>query len=635
MCGVVAVLGGDPGQAELLALRGVQALHHRGPDGNGHWVNRGDTASGSTAVALGHTRLATFALEDGAQPIENEDGSIALTCSGELYGYLEMRRALEAKGHRFRTGSDCELIVHLYEEHGPIGCVERLRGEFAFVLWDGRQERLMAARDGMGVRPLLFAELASPGGVQTIFASEAKALLAMGLAPRWNCESLSVAAALQYPLAGESLFEGVRHLLPGEVLLQRSGEAATRQRIEPPIAEWRGTFADAAEAVGAALEGAVQERMRAAVPAAALLSGGLDSTMVAALGVKFSPGLPAYTVSFEDNSRYDESAFAASSAEALGLDHRVATLRTSDLVAALPAAVAHSEGLSINHHVAAKYLLMRRMREDGFAVALTGEGADELFFGYAHLRSDAGIAGLGASNTASAGLMLPTDAVASATLAPIQDALGFVPTWIRAKAEVGARFRTLLNPEFCAELDAHRPVERFASSVASLRGAGDAPTVGARTWRDHALSGYILGTLSDSMELAHAVEGRPAFLDQRVTALAASLPTEFKIRGRLEKAVLREAAKGMIPEDVRLREKHPFLAPPTSFGAAATLAESDRDAFASGGMLSAQALADRVERLRNAPLSERAAWEPAIMLALSLSWLQDAYVARRAPGVLN
>ena len=275
---------------------------------------------------------------------------------------------------------------------------------------------------------------------------------------------------------------------------------------------------------------------------------------------------------------------------------------------------------------------MRQLRQDGIVIALTGEGADELFYGYAHLRSDAGVTGVDASNAASAGLMLPSGGSPALDLSPVQAALGFVPTWVRAKAELGARFRSLLQPDFRAELDDTRPIERFAASVAPHKNGADAPTVAAKTWSEHALSGYILGTLSDRMELAHGVEGRPAFLDQRVVQLAASLPTEFKIRGRLEKAILREAAKGWIPEDVRMREKHPFLAPPSSLHAAADLAQADRDAFAPGAILSAGALRERIEALKNAPLRERTAWEPAIMLALSLSWLHDAYVAQPAPG---
>ena len=277
---------------------------------------------------------------------------------------------------------------------------------------------------------------------------------------------------------------------------------------------------------------------------------------------------------------------------------------------------------------------MGELRKDGFVVALTGEGADELFFGYAHLRSDAGVDGVSASNAPSAGLMLPTQSSETPGLEPIESALGFVPTWLRAKFELGARLRTLLQPDFRAHLDEQRPIERFASSIAHHRGSGDAPTVSARTWSEHALSGYILGTLSDSMELAHGIEGRPAFLDQRVVALAHSLPIEFKIRERREKAVLREAAKGWIPEDVRTREKHPFLAPPSSSIVARAMAESDRAAFAAGAMLSGEALSKRIYSLRNAPSTERAAWEPAIMLALSLSWLHDAYVARGPVGAL-
>ncbi|QDV09443.1 Asparagine synthetase [glutamine-hydrolyzing] 1 [Planctomycetes bacterium Poly30] len=626
MCGLVALCGGDHRAQRERALRGLDAIRHRGPDGSGTW-SPGDAA---TPCTLGHVRLATLALQDGAQPITNEDGTIAVTCTGELYDLDVTRRELEARGHRFRTGSDCELIVHLYEEHGARGAVERLRGEFAFVLFDGRTQTLVAARDGFGIRPLLFNERTTSNGPEYLFASEAKALFAMGVEPRWEEAALAVAFAFQYPPRDTTIFEGVHQVLPGEILTLRPGEPLRRERVHAACEPFTGTFAEAANEVRVALNDAVHQRLRAEVPIAALLSGGLDSTIVAAIAARHRPGLPAYTVSFTGGGDHDEEAQAARSAAALGLDHRVLSLDADALSVALPAAIAHSEGFSINHHIAAKYLLMQRLRADGITVALTGEGADELFFGYAHLRADAGVDGLDASNAASAGLMLPAESTgghpADTDLSAVESALGFVPTWVRAKAGLGVRVHSLMNPEFRRGLQASSPAERFAGSLADPSGL-DHPAIAAETWSSHALTGYILETLSDRMELAHAVEGRPAFLDRRVAALARALPTGFKIRGRQEKAVLREAVRGLIPEDVRTREKHPFLAPPSRVHAAHLLAELDRPAFVTGGPFDRDVIAGRLRSMEGAGASERAAWMPAVLMAFSFAWLHDAYIA--------
>ncbi len=632
MCGVVAVLGGNPRTAEAAVDAGLRALAHRGPDGLGTW-----TSTGPRTVALGHVRLATVALEDGAQPITNERADVVATCSGELYDYEETRRDLEARGHRFRSRGDCELIVHLYEEFGAQGCVSRLRGEFAFVLWDEGQQTLVAARDGFGVRPLVFSQIPGEAPGTWAFASEAKALFAMGVRPAWDDAALSVASTFQYPPAGATLFQGVQQVLPGEVLSIHANEAIRRRHISPPRSTFAGTFDDASEALRTTLKDAVTQRLRAEVPLAALLSGGLDSTAVAALAAQQAPGLPAYTVSFLDDAHYDEAEQAARTAAELGLDHRIVALQAADLAAVLPRAVAHSEGLSINHHVAAKYRLMERLRSDGITVALTGEGADELFFGYAHLRADAGVEGLAASNGASAGLMLPTTRPDSTLevpdLGPIERTLGFLPTWVRTKASLGARIRSLMAPHFRERLDEHPATESFAASLAqAATPATDAPTRAAETWSAHALSGYILGTLSDRLELVHAVEGRPAFLDQRVADLARSLPTEFKIRGRLEKAVLRDSLIGTVPDAVRTREKHPFLAPPSAAGVPFALEQLGRNSFGVGGAFSRDAIAARLRTFGHADRSERAAWQPAIMWALSFSWLEDAYIDARASG---
>ncbi|MEM8712112.1 MAG: asparagine synthase (glutamine-hydrolyzing) [Planctomycetota bacterium] len=640
MCGVIAALGGRASALRPRILAGVEGLRHRGPDGEGVWMEQCE----ESAVGLGHVRLATAALGDGAQPISNEDGSIVASCSGEIYGDAEMRADLIARGHRFRTSGDCELIVHMYEEHGAIETARRLRGEFAFVLWDDRKQTLFAARDRSGVRPLHFSEQA--GEAEILVASEARGLFSMGVHPDWNIEALGVALTLQYPPASESLFHAVTPLAPGQVLVKRCGEPIRLvPYAEPHKAAASGidtarTFTDAARSVRDTLDEAVRLRLRAEVPVAALLSGGLDSTAVAALARRHVTDLAAYTVRFTDSPAHDESAKAAASAVELGLEHRVVELDSYALLEALPAAVLQSEGISVNHHVAAKALLMKRLRRDGVVVALTGEGADEHFFGYAHLRGDVEAQGGDAASNqplgrhaASSGLMLPS-ADGASHLGPISAVLGFTPTWLRAKAELGQRVHALLCPDVRAHIESSRPVERFAAGLAdrwrSARNAGqDRATIAAGTWSEHALEGYILQTLSDRLELANGVEGRPAFLDPRVTALAASLPTRFKVRGGEGKSVLREALRGVVPDAVRTREKHPFLAPPPIGAHDFYTEQLDRDAFRPGGLFQRSEMERRLQHLESSNDAERAHWHAALMIAFSCAWLQDGLLSDR------
>lgn len=615
MCGIVVLV--EPANAARRARLqlGLDALRHRGPDGEGAW-------STPTCV-LGHRRLVTVDLAGGAQPIANENGTVACAVSGEFYGDAALRRELEAKGHRFRTGSDSELLVHLYEEYGD-DCVKHLRGEYALVLWDEQRQKLLAARDPFGVRPLLFTR--TPDGLA--FASEAKALFAVGRAPAWDRDALGLALSLQYTVPGTTLFDGVTELPPGATCTVQNGEvsvAVSYARLEDETTSPRDD--DAAGAVRYALAAAVQDRLRGDVPVCALLSGGLDSTAVAALAREaLGVPLPVYTVRFQGGGAYDESALAAKSARALDLDHRVVDLSTNDLLEALPEAVAHGENLCVNHHVAAKFLLSRRIQGDGLRVALSGEGADEVFFGYAHLAADHGAAGTDLGNGASAGLMLPDGN--GLNLTHVEQALGAAPTWLAAKATLGARMRTLLSEDVRRDIESRDPIAALAKHYQEAPpSSSSAAARSAETWSRSALAGYILKTLGDGMELRHGVEGRLPFLDERVVAAARRTSAERRLRGGVPKALLRDALVGAIPEDVRSRQKHPFLAPaPAGPEYAAFLeAQLDLGAFTPAGFFDRGAVQSTVRSLQSADAAVRTAWEPALMACMSTAWIAEAY----------
>ncbi len=623
MCGIVGAFAlRAPLPAAWLGPP-LRALAHRGPDGEGRWV------SADRRVALGHRRLAIIDRAGGAQPLVNERGDVIAVVSGEFYDYAELRQELRGRGHRFRSRSDSELLVHLYEEYG-VDFVRHLRGEFAFILWDKRQRLGIAGRDRFGVRPLVYARL----GDAYCFASEGKALLAAGLPAAWDLEAVFAATQMHYAPPDRTLFRGIHQLEPGELALVSAGRLRIRRYwdLDYPRVGEAPTMGEeeAVREVEAALREAVRIRLDAEVPIAFQLSGGLDSSAVVALAAAELGRSPiCYTVAF-DRPGYDERALAEETAKYVGAELRIVEVSAAAVAERLPQAVAHSEGLAINGHIAAKHLLSERMRADGVGVVLTGEGADEVFAGYAHLRRD--LAGgrddgaLAANNRASAGLMLPSGQ--GLDLSAVTRAIGFVPTWMAAKATLGHRLRSLLCDDFIAEQGERDAYEISLANVELRRQLSGRSRVhqSLYLWNKNALATYILRTLGDGMEMAHSIEGRLPFLDHRLFALAKRLPIDLLIRGGVEKYVLRRAIGTRIPESIRRREKHPFLAPPLSLADAAPIQAILRGGGASiPDFIDGRRLRAAVERLPSLTEDERRAWDPALMLVASLCIQQQRY----------
>ncbi len=652
MCGIVAVTGEGDRDGTGLALdraravdRALGALAHRGPDGHRRWV----AADGS--VALGHTRLAVIDREGGAQPIANEDGSIVAVVNGELYDHEAHARALAARGHRLRSRCDAEVLVHLYEEHGD-DFVDHVRGELAFVLWDARRRRLLAGRDRFGIKPLVWAR----HGTGVAIASEAKALFALGVPARWDDTSFFHAAHTQYPWPDRTLFAGVHVLEPGCVMAWQAGAPAIRRYYAPPFpradAAVDGADSDHAGALRAALDDAVRVRLRADARICVQLSGGIDSSAVAGLAARAGGIEGCFTVGFAGAASaaadgYDERAFAEATATRLGLPLHVVELDGAAIAAHWPDAVTHGEGLAINGHLVGKFLLSRAMRDAGFKVALTGEGADEVLAGYPHLRQDAGaqVTGHGASR----GVMLPAgDASDASDLQAVRARLGFVPTWLAAKASLGARVHGLLAPDLRARHAAADPygalIERLDGRLDGAAGNGAAGNGGVRnpvlgtlapmhasaaTWMRTALASYILRTLGDGMEMRHGIEGRVPFLDHHVAAVALAIPPAVAaaVAGppTLDKPVLRQAVADVVSPGVLARAKHPFLAPPLTRLAPALVQDTLRTHARRSSLVDGSALIALLDRIPAMDAATQQLWDPALMLLLSAAILETRY----------
>jgi asparagine synthase (glutamine-hydrolysing) len=631
MCGVVADFQAEGGVEARRVEAALDRLAHRGPDGRGVWI------SPDRRVVLGHVRLAVIDPTGSPQPIVSEDGWTWLVVNGEFYGYEEMRNDLVRRGHRFRTGGDSEVALHLYEEYG-LDFIRRLRGEFSLVLWDGRRERLVAARDRFGVKPLCYAQA---GGRLTL-ASEAKALFELGVRPAWDGEAFHQVCGMQYPPPDRTLFAGVRQLPPGCFLLARAGLVETRPYWDmdhpPEGRKARRPPDEQGRRLRHRLGEAVRLRLRADAPVCFHLSGGLDSASVVALALPHLERPPVcFTVGF-DAPGYDEREAARRSAEHLGAELRAVRVSQEDVTEHLADAVYFSEGLAINGHLPAKYLLARAIRKAGFEVVLSGEGADEALGGYAHLRQDLLVAGpddadgrarLREGNAMMAGIHLPEGE--GLPLGAVREALGYVPTFLQAKATLGARMHGVLCEDFLNRFRGRDPFREFL-------GCFDVPgqllgrhplDASSYLWSKSSLATYILRTLGDGTEMAHSVEGRLPFLDHVFFEEARELPAEVKIRDGVGKFILREALKDTLPEEVRNRGKQPFTAPPLSLvgGRGEELMQDVLRGrrLADCPFFDREKMVSLLDRLPSLSQRERVATDPVLMLALTACLLQERF----------
>ena len=379
MCGLFAASGCHLSDSALDNV--LNSLAHRGPDGHGVYLDA------ANKVTVAHTRLAVIDLLTGAQPIESEDGHMVLACNGEIYEFEKIRASLEAKGHRFKTKSDSEVILYLYREFG-LGLFAHLRGEFAFILYDKDQRQILAARDRFGMKPLYFSRL--PSGF--VFASEMKAIFASGLVvPEFRISALDLLRD-QDPENIQFPFENIEHIPPASYALIEldSGALDCRkywsleipgQAVEPVGEPSESAFADAAAVVRQELDEAVRVRLRADVPVGLYLSGGLDSCFVGAL-MKKSTNQPfhSFSISFP-GSGADEGESARKAADFLGTQHHDLAVSRKMLWDHLEACVWFSELPFLTLSPVGLYLLSERARTH-VTVVLNGQGADEVFLGY-------------------------------------------------------------------------------------------------------------------------------------------------------------------------------------------------------------------------------------------------------------
>jgi asparagine synthase (glutamine-hydrolysing) len=560
MCGICGkIYFGTERNVEAEQLdRMIASISHRGPDGDGTYVNG--------AVGLGHRRLAIIDLSTGDQPMTNENGKVWLVYNGEVYNFPELREDLIRRGHLFRSTSDTEVIIHLYEEYGP-DCVTRLRGMFAFALWDDASKTLFLARDRVGIKPLYYVNT----GKALLFASEIKALLCDPEVPREvDPEAVHQFLTFLYLPKDKTLFHGIRKLEPGHYLLVKDG-GVTRRRywdLQFPSVSSGKRFDLSCEQLRQLVTNTVRDHMISDVPVGVLLSGGVDSTVVLNCAAhETNKRISTFTIGFGGEEFDDERPFAGLVARRFGTDHHEISISANDFSDFLPAYVRHMEEPVCEASAIALHYVSKLARQH-VKVVLSGEGGDEAFAGYQTYRN----------------LLLLEQLKAGA--GPFRSLLGSSAEWVgglngfrRFKkygplcnsrlpayyySRVGSPFGyftrnrvEFCTPDFYRSFDATNSARLVSELFQSVNSQADRQPllnqmlyVDTKTW----LPDDLL-IKADKMTMANSLELRVPLLDHRVLEFAAALPASFKVKGWTTKRILKEAFKETLPREVVERRK--------------------------------------------------------------------------------
>lgn len=541
MCGICGIYSpeGVVATDERIVRRMMELLKHRGPDGDGFW-------SSTSGAVLGHRRLAIIDLATGDQPLFNETRDIGVILNGEIYNYRELRQELDALGHTFRTMSDTEVLVHGYEQWGD-DLPTRLRGMFAFAIWDEPRKRMVLARDRFGVKPLYYARV---GPKNLVFASEIKALFAHPTVQR-SLNSTRLPEYLMFrTVAGEeTLFENIYELTPGTIMVLQDGQSRSTRYWSPELTHSHAkSLSSVVERGNELLEEAIETRLVSDVPLGTITSGGLDSSLVSAIAAQFvDHPIDTFCVGFADPN-YDERPYARLVSKLIGSSHHEIEVYPEELEQEIDRLTwANDEPLTHPNSVPMHQIFRMAKEEIGVTVLLTGEGADEVFGGYAWYRS-----------------------------AQQRDTLKRLPGLSRLSSAVPAigRFATLkkiLRPEYLFEASAFSPRKLVQSLVASENGLWDRR---AAFWPNEAtptLDGlfvydqntYLPALLQrqDRMSMAAGLEAREPFLDHYLVEWANTLSGSVKLAGGNRKALLKSLAGRWLPEKIINRRKVGFEMP--------------------------------------------------------------------------
>jgi len=567
MCGFAGLLDlrGRRDVARAVVERMADAISHRGPDENGIFIDR--------AIAIAHRRLSIVGLANGQQPIFNENRSVAVMFNGELFDFPEQRAVLEAKGHTFKTDTDTEIIVHLYEEHGE-DFFEHLNGQFAFALYDMRARKLILARDRTGICPLHW----SRQGDELYFGSEIKALLASGhVAPAIDPRGLDHIFTFFAMSRRRTMFQGVQSILPGHYLrISLTGDGKPADIVERQY--WDLDFPDHGEEDNpsdeaalvdefeATFRKAVEIRLRADVPVVGYLSGGIDSAAVMVEAARITGrAIPSFTIKVP-RADLDESSQAMVAARHIGTQPTIVEAGPDLISQVYPDLVSAADCPVVDTACAALHALSRSVHDAGYKVALTGEGADEALAGYVWFRHQkiARAIGLGVFQPgvplARFVHRMATPSVPYGELVRNESMTGGLQAQSTMWHLMSTSRHRFFSREFMDQLDGHVAYEDLDFDTDRIRRwhpLNQSLYVGYKVF----LAGLLLNHKGDRVAMANSVETRYPFLDENVIKLMSRLHPRWKLRFRTNKYLLRQSARRSLPEEIAFRPKAMFRAP--------------------------------------------------------------------------
>jgi asparagine synthase (glutamine-hydrolysing) len=616
MCGIVGILNQKNDRAPIqegLIRQMLAMIRHRGPDQFGIYID--------DQVGLGSARLSIIDLSSGQQPISNENQTLWIVFNGEIFNYVELRPELERLGHQFKTNSDTEVILHLYEDHGP-DCLEYLNGQFAIAIWDIKDGSLFLARDRVGIRPLFYTIV----GDRLIFGSEIKAIFAEPSVPR-VIDPIALDQVFTYwsTISPRSFFKNVYEVPAGHYLIASQGKLKIRKYWQLNFSEYgsirTGKYSNKplqnyVDEFQQLLVDATRIRLRADVPVGAYLSGGVDSSMIAAIIRNYTSNrLDTFSISFSDPD-FDESKFQKRMAQHLGTDHQVIYATHADIGRVFPEVTWHTETAITRTAPAPMYLLSKLVRDHNYKVVLTGEGADEFLAGY-DIFKEAKVRRFWARQ--------PDSKIRPLLLKCLHPHIKDLSSG--GGAYLAAFFREgmgdILDPEYSHSVrwKTTSRTKRFFShhlqKLMQMKDAYDTRDIyyppEFYQWEPLAkaqyleitifLSMYLLSSQGDRMGMAHSVEGRFPFLDYRVIEYSNNLPPWLKLNGLTEKYLLKKIAQNLLPEEIWRRVKQPYRAPiHRSFFNGETLDYVDtllsRQSLDEAGFFNSEAVTQLVDKIK-------------------------------------
>lgn len=565
MCGVNAIYKIKTETVDVTDLKRMSsAIAHRGPDESGFAILNGGK------VGFAHVRLSIIDIEQGQQPMYNEDQTIAITYNGEIYDHMKLREDLIEKGHRFHTHSDTEVVIHLYEEYG-LDFFEHLNGEFAFVLWDGQKKRLIAASDRCNIKPLFY----HVADKEILFSSEVKGLFALNRIEKQFCKDYLMSMPFGFCTQGGSTFRNIQSVKAGHYLIvdekgvQEKEYWSQKYNIDESI-----SFEEAKEKVSSLFHQAVQRRMVADVPVGTYLSGGIDSTLVCAMMAKHEQNFKAYNIGFVKTA-YNEASLAEKIAKHYGADFESMDCSMEDIADGLEKTLYHTEVALGNPSAVGKQLLSAHIRAQGRKVCITGEGADEIFAGYPFFKQEKlwRMMKQGGEEAAEAktlweqfqktesrseGIMWAK----GADWEKIQKIFGFPLFREHVMGKINDKVApNLYNNKALGITESDRPLELFKKTFPPEVLSKMDPINATRQTSMNFLFGCIIPTLGDRVEMANSIECRTPFMDRDLLKYTCTIPPEYlmNIKKLREKHLLHESFKDELPPFMHQEHKHPFF----------------------------------------------------------------------------